>query len=149
MGIKTKFFTLTCVLFFSINLLAQEEIIPKSKWEITLENEKLLINQRVIEVNDKHNGIYREYIQYQYHNKTEKQLFIKWYFDAQYLKQESKSKFDDENYRALLLEPKETFLPKFNSSKDKMFFVFKKLLDFNDKPTLKSVNFHNLEYKTL
>jgi len=49
----------------------------------------------------------------------------------------------------LLLEPKETFLPKFNSSKDKMFFVFKKLLDFNDKPTLKSVNFHNLEYKTL
>jgi len=149
MGIKTKFFTLSCVLFFSINLFAQEEIIPKSSWEITLENEKLLINQRVIEVNDKHNGIYREYIQYQYHNKTEKQLFVKWYFDAQYLKQQSKLKLDDENYRALILEPKETFLPKFNSSKDKMFFVFKKLLDFNDKPTLKSVSFHNLEYKTL
>lgn len=149
MGIKAKLFALCCVLFFSTNLLAQEEIIPKSNWKITLENEKLLINQRVIEVNDKHNGIYREYIQYQYHNKTEKQLFVKWYFDAKYYKQDSKLKLDDENYRALLLEPKEAFLPKFNSSKDKMFFVFKKLLDFKDKPTLESVNFHKLEYKTL
>jgi len=77
MGIKTKFFTLSCVLFFSINLLAQEEIIPKTNWKITLENEKLLINERVIEINDKSNGIYREYIQYEYKNKTEKQLFVK------------------------------------------------------------------------
>ncbi|PHS05044.1 MAG: hypothetical protein COA88_12880 [Kordia sp.] len=149
MGIINRFFTVFLVLFFSTNIFSQEKIIPKSNWGITLENEKLLINQRVIVVNDKHNGIYREYIQYQYHNKTEKQLFIKWYFVAEYLNQQSKSKLDDENYRALLLEPKETFLPKFNSSKDKMFFVFKKLLDFNDKPTLESVNFHNLEYKTL
>ena len=149
MGIKTKFFALYCVLFFSINLLAQEEIIPKTNWKISLENEKLLINERVIEVIDKPNGIYREYIQYQYKNKTEKQLFVKWYFVTQYLNQKSKPKLDDENYRALLLESKESFLPKFSSSKDKMFFVFKKLLDFKDKPTLISVNFHNLEYKTL
>jgi len=149
MGVKTKFFALSCALFFFINTFSQEEIILKSDWEITLENKKLLINQRLIEVNDKHNGIYREYIQYQYHNKTDKQLFVKWYFDLQYLKQQSKPKLDDENYRALLLEPKEVYIPKFNSPKDKIFFVIKKLSDFNDKPTLKTVNFYKLEYKTL
>ena len=142
---KKIFFSL--LLFFCIgSVLAQVTPEIKSNWETTLENNEVEISKRTVQVNDVANGTYISYVQLKYQNKTAKQLFVSFYIDAKYTgNSTAKSNLDDEDYRAFLLEPNQAFVPNFSTQNEKMHFVFKKLTNYTDKPTLTSVTITKLK----
>jgi len=128
---------LSLLLSFSIgSVLAQVTPEVKSNWETLVENNEVKINKRTVFANDVKNGTYIEYIQLQYQNKTAKQVVASCYIDAKYSGNSKKSNLDDEDYRAILLDPNQTFTPNFTKQKDKMHFIFKRLTNYPNKPTL-------------
>jgi len=141
--------TLLC-LFFITSVFSQKEVDVKSEWSIVHEEANTYtISQRSVNVNDKQNGIFKSYYQYKFLNHTGKQLFLSWNFLTSYNNFSSSQSPNDENYRALILEPESTFIPDFLIVKDKAFFVFKQFLKRQTNVSLESVEFHELKFKSL
>ena len=130
------------------SVFSQSTQTVKSDWTTALENDKVLISKRTVQFDDVKNGIHSEYIQFKYQNKTTTQLFLSWYFDAKY-QNNTTTDLDDENYRAFLLDPNEEFIPVFSNQNEKRYFVFKKLLDFDNKLELLSVQLAKLTTKKI
>ncbi len=125
-------------------LFAQNVQTVKTNWTIVTETNQVRVSKRTIQLDDIKNGMHREYVQFKYQNKTAHQLFVSWFYDATY-QGSIKTKLDDENYRAFLLDPNQTFVPDFSIQKEKMFFVFKRLTDMPNKPQLVSVELQKLK----
>ncbi|WP_397362764.1 hypothetical protein [Olleya sp. R77988] len=141
---------LTIVLFCSTFFCySQEDLSNEDNWKITQNLEHVIISQRTVEFNDDVNGVYKEYIQYKFKNKTDKQLFINWDFEFKYSHTSKANSGSDELYRALVLEPNQNFIPDYYFSNQKSFFVFNKFLKSKIDVHLESVNFKNLKTKTL
>jgi len=128
-------------------LIGQEK--PISDWKTTIENENLLISERVLSIDDKKNGIEKEYIQYSYQNKTQKQLYVNWDFKSNYKYSNEKLELTDEDYRVLILEPNQTFIPKYSIQKDRIFLVFKRVVNAKKINPLIYSSFANLTTKKL
>ncbi len=145
-----KHLFLSLVFFFSIgSIVAQVTPEAKTNWETISENKDVKISKRVVFVNDVHNGTFMEYVQLKYKNKTAKQLVVNCYVDAKYSNGPAKSNLNDEDYRALLLDPNQTFIPSFSKQNDKMHFIFKRMTNYTDKPTLTTISITKLNTNTL
>jgi len=135
--------------FFLGKLCAQVTPEVKSNWETLSENNEVKISKRTVFANDVKNGTYIEYEQLQYQNKTPKQVVLNFYVDATYTNKKGKSNLDDEDYRAILLDPNQTFTPNFTKQKDKMHFIFKRLTNYPNKPTLTNLKLVKVKTTTL
>ncbi|AUC81373.1 hypothetical protein [Lacinutrix sp. Bg11-31] len=142
---------LSFLLIFSTALVfSQKEVVVKNNWSVVKTQESIFkISKRIVEVNDKKNDIYKSYYQYKFENETEEKLSINWNFITQYKNFSSTNLPTNENYRALTLDPGQTFVPDFLDIEQKKFFVFNKFLNRPTKVSLESVEFHQLKYKLL
>lgn len=117
---------------------AQDVQTVKSDWTVASENKVVVISKRTVQLDDIKNGMYREYVQFKYKNKTAQQVHVSFYFDAKYQTNTS-SNLDDENYRSFLLDSNQEFIPSFLNPNEKSNFVFKRLTDTKKKSELISV----------
>ena len=141
---------LSLLFFFSIaNSIAQVTPEVKSNWETLSENNEVKISKRTVFANDVKNGTHIEYEQLQYKNKTAKQVVLNFYVDAVYTGKKGKTNLDDEDYRAILLDPNQTFTPNFLKVNDKPHFIFKRLTNYTNKPTLTSLKLVKLKTTVL
>lgn len=130
------------------SVFSQRVQTVKSDWITAVENDNVLISKRTVQLDDVKNGMYSEYIQFKCQNKTANQLFLSWYFDAKY-QVNAPTDLGDENYRAFLLEPNEEFIPNSSNQNEFKYFVFKKLMDFDNKFELLSVQLAKLTTKKI
>lgn len=141
---------LTLVLVFSTFLTyAQEKLTVVDNWTVTKDLELVTISQRIVNVSDEKNGIFKEYVQYKFKNKTNKQVFINWDFELKYSNSDKVHTNSGELYRATVLQPHQDFIPTYNLSNQKSFFVFNKFLKSTTNVQLEYANFKNLSVKTL
>ncbi len=134
-------------LFFSLcisSLIAQETQTVKSNWVVAQETKEVLVSKRTVQLDDVKNGMHREYVQFKYQNKTTSQLLVSWYFAAKYSNNQV-TKLDDENYRAFLLDPNQVFIPEFSKQNDKMYFVFKQMINMPNQPHLEDISLIKLK----
>lgn len=138
------------LLFTTSLLFSQKNVVIKGDWSIVISEESTFkISKRSIEVNDAKNDIYKAYYQYKFENLTESKLFLNWNFITQYKNFSSGDLPTQENYRTLLLEPEQVFIPDYLTTKDKPFFVFKQFLNKLPNVTLETVRFYELKFKKL
>lgn len=146
---KMKKIILSFLLLLMItSVFSQRSQSVKSDWITAVENDNVLISKRTVQIDDVANGMHSEYVQFKCQNKTSSQLFLSWYFDAKYQANVT-TDLSDENYRAFLLDPNQEFIPDFSNQNDFKYFVFKKLMDLDNKLELLSVQLAKLTTKKI
>ncbi len=137
------------LVFSTFLTYAQEKLTVVDNWTVTKDLELVTISQRIVNVSDEKNGIFKEYVQYKFKNKTNKQVFINWDFELKYSNSDKVHTNSGELYRATVLQPNQDFIPTYNLSNQKSFFVFNKFLKSTTNVQLEYANFKNLSVKTL